>query len=287
MPPIKLPPGTAAYSDRTPPPKNSQLLKLLALIIGAILVLSWLLSALVNGIVWWIPPSAERQLGKLIVPAYEKLAQPSSVQDKLNQLLNRLKEKLPEEQRQERDYQVLYVPDSTVNALAIPGERIVIYAGLLNQMESENELMMILGHELGHFAHRDHLRGLGRAVLLQLAFAVFAGDAGSLQSIAASSIIALNDARFSQSQETQADEFGLTLLEAVYGHVAGATDFFARMSQGDSSDFAAILATHPPHKNRVADMQRLIQKRRYKLGERSPIGKVLRNAVAKPSQFNR
>lgn len=286
MPSIKLPPGTAAYSDRTPPPSNSQLLRLFALFIGTILVVLWSLSALVNGIIWWIPPSAERQLGRLIVPAYEKLAQPSPVQDTLNQLLDRLKEKLSEEQRQERDYQVLYVPDSTVNALAIPGERIVIYAGLLNQMESENELMMILGHELGHFAHRDHLRGLGRGVLLRLAFAIFAGDAGSLQSIAASGVVALNDAKFSQSQETQADEFGLTLLQAAYGHVAGATDFFARMRQKDSSDFGAILATHPPYQNRVAALQQLIQKRHYQLGKRSPVREVLRNVATQSSHAN-
>ena len=49
----------------------------------------------------------------------------------------------------------------------------VIYQGLLAQAESENELMMVLGHELGHFANRDHLRGLGRALLVQIAIAAF------------------------------------------------------------------------------------------------------------------
>ena len=46
-----------------------------------------------------------------------------------------------------------------MNAVALPGGNIVVFAGLLKEIKSENELAMILGHELGHFAHRDHLRG--------------------------------------------------------------------------------------------------------------------------------
>ncbi|MEP0779976.1 M48 family metalloprotease [Microcoleus sp. ZQ-A2] len=49
--------------------------------------------------------------------------------------------------------------------LALPGDAIVIYADLVQQAKSQNELMMVLGHELGHFAHRDHWRGLGGAYL--------------------------------------------------------------------------------------------------------------------------
>lgn len=269
MPPIKLAPGTAAYSDRNPLSSSPQLLKLAALILSVILVGFWSVLALVNAIVWWIPPSVEQQLGALIVPTYEKLSQPSPTQDTLNQLLDRLEAKLPSDQK--RDYQILYIPEPTINAGAIPGDRILIYQGLLKEVKSENELMMVLGHELGHFAHRDHLRGIGQGLLLQLAFTVLVGDAGSLQSIAASSAAALSRARFSQAQETQADELGLTLLQATYGQVAGATDFFERMSQKERSDLTAILATHPTSKNRVADLQKLIRSRGYTVGERSPL----------------
>ncbi|KAM3096047.1 M48 family metallopeptidase [Phormidesmis sp. 146-35] len=269
MPPIKLAPGTAAYSDRNPPPSSPQLLKLAALMFSVILVGFWSMSALVNAIVWWIPPSVEQRLGALIVPTYEKLSQPSPTQDTLNQLLDRLKAKQSSDQK--RDYQVLYIPEPTINAAAIPGDRVLIYQGLLKEVRSENELMMILGHELGHFAHRDHLRGIGQGLLLQLAFSVFVGDAGSLQSIATSSAVALSQARFSQRQETQADELGLTLLQATYGQVAGATDFFERMGQKERSDLTAILATHPPSKHRVADLQKLIRSRGYTIGERSPL----------------
>jgi predicted Zn-dependent protease len=226
--------------------------------------------------VWLIPPSVEQQLGAVIVPAYEKIAQPSATQDTLNQLLNRLETKLSPQQKQQRDYQVLYIPQPTVNALALPGDRIIIFAGLLEQVKSENELMMILGHELGHFANRDHLRGLGYQILVQIAIAYFFGDPGWWQSFAGSSVQAISKAQFSQSQETQADQFGLNLLQSTYGHVAGATDFFTRLNEQKNLDIA-FLASHPAPGKRVVELQSLIKKLNYPTKERSPLPKALAN----------
>lgn len=274
--PIELPPGTAAYSDRNEPPKNRQLLPLLALLIGVIIGVFWLLGALVNVLVWAIPPGVEQQLGALIVPVYAQQAKPSPTQDTLNQLLDRLETNLPADQKRGRDFQVLYIPDATVNAAAIPGDRVIIYRGLLERMESENELMMVLGHELGHFSNRDHLRGMGRALVWQLALSALFGDAGSLTSIAASGAARLSHAQFSQGQEKAADEVGLTLLEDTYNHAAGATDFFARLSKKEGANLA-ILSTHPPSQARVNRLEELIRQRGYTIGQRQPLPDSLEN----------
>lgn len=264
-------------NTRNPPPSNRQLLIVLGMFVGFILGVICLVAWLVDSLVWLIPPSVEQQLGALVVPVYEQRSVPTPAQVTLNQLLNRLEANLPPQQKQ-RDYQVLYIPESTVNALAIPGDRIIIYSGLVKQVESENELMMILGHELGHFANRDHLRSLGRELLLRVAIASFIGDAGWVQSVA-SGITALSKAQYSQSQEYQADEFGLALLQQTYGHVAGATDFFARLSQQKSVNLA-FLATHPGAGSRVAQLQRLQRRRNYRIGSRSPLPETLASSVS-------
>jgi hypothetical protein len=41
----------------------------------------------------------------------------------------------------------------------------------MKQVESENELAFVLGHELGHFRNRDHLKSLGRDLALALLIA--------------------------------------------------------------------------------------------------------------------
>ncbi len=263
------------YKSRNQPPNIRQLLILLGIFAGFTIGIIWLISWIASSIVWLIPPSVEQQLGAVIVPLFESQTKPSAAQNTLNELLDRLEAQLPPQQRQNRDYQVLYIPEDTVNALAIPGDRIIIYAGLVKQAQSENELMMVLGHELGHFANRDHLRSLGRAVIVQIAITYFIGDVGTIGSIAVSGVETLSNAQYSQSQESQADEVGLKLLQQTYGHVAGATDFFARMSEKKASDDIDFLATHPAPGRRVKQLQQLIKQRNYKVEQKLPLPPTL------------
>ncbi|AOW99127.1 hypothetical protein BJP34_06390 [Moorena producens PAL-8-15-08-1] len=84
----------------------------------------------------------------------------------------------------------------------------------------------------------------------------------------------------------QADEFGLRLLQQTYGHVAGATDFFVRMSnkQGASWDF---LSSHPSPGKRVTRLQRLIKEQNYPLKERSPLPENLNQShlISSPVEY--
>lgn len=267
--PIELPPGTAAHSDdNSPDTSNHQLLVIGGLFLVFVAGLIWLFVVLITNLVLLLPPSVETQLGTVMVPVFEQQAKPSPTQDTLNRLLDSLEQHLPADKR--RDYRVLYIPQDTVNAIAIPGDRVIIYKGLLAEAGSENEVMMVLGHELGHFVNRDHLRGIGRGLAIQLLLAVFLGDAGTLQNIAISGAARISQARFSQTQELKADEVGLTLLAQHYGQVAGATDFFERISKLPGANIA-FLATHPAPKQRVAELQRLIQQRGYAIGTKTPL----------------
>jgi beta-barrel assembly-enhancing protease len=149
---------------------------------------------------------------------------------------------------------VLDEPDP--NALALPGGAILVTTGLLDQVASENELALVLGHELGHFRARDHLRGLGRGLAAQLVLGALGGS-GEIVSGLSSFAGALAQRGFDRRQESQADAFGLSLVHAEYGHVAGARDFFARVarSQRDAPAtgrrMARYLDTHPLHEDRA------------------------------------
>ena len=261
------------YSPSNPknaPPSNRQFIVVISIFLGGIVLVFWLLGLLVNGIIKAIPPEVEQQLGAVIVPVYEQQAKPSPQQNTLNQLLDRLENNLPQKQQSLRDYQVLYIPEPIVNALALPGDKIVIYQGLLVKVRSENELMMVLGHELGHFAHRDHLRSLGNALLIKACLGFFLGDLGIFQIPVGSSIEAIANAQYSQSQEQQADAFGLTLLNKTYGHVTGATDFFNRLSQEENKTIS-FLSSHPTSQKRIKKLKLLIKQNNYLSLERSPL----------------
>jgi predicted Zn-dependent protease len=261
-------------SSKNEPESNSQILVIISIFLATIILGILLFNLLVTGLIGIIPPELEQKLGAVTAPIYEKQALNSPQQTTLNELLDRLEHQLPPEQRKHHQYQVLYVPEETVNAIAIPGNKVIIYQGLLQKIDSENELMMILGHELGHFAHRDHLRSLGNILVLRMTVSYFLGDVNVFQSIVATTINAISQAQYSQKQERQADQFGLMLLNRTYGQVAGSTDFFHKLSQEQKSNFD-FLASHPAPGKRIKEINELIKANKYSVGDLTSLPETL------------
>ena len=153
-----------------------------------------------------------------------------------------------------------------VNAAALPGGHMVVFTGLLAKMSSENELAFVLAHELGHYAHRDHLRGLGRALVLMTASTVLLGADNSINSMIGQGLV-LTELSFSRNQETQADVFALETLFCHYGHVADSTSFFSKIPQdGDPGRFGHYFASHPENRRRISHLEDLAQERGYPSG---------------------
>lgn len=158
------------------------------------------------------------------------------------------------------EFRVEIDDSSDANAMAMPGGLIVVTTGLLDQVESENELAFVLGHELGHYRNRDHLRALGRGVIFALLFAVTTGSDLSNVGI---NVADLTLRSFNRKQETSADEFGLELVYTQYGHVDEAWRLFERWDDGESSAFDVIgyTSTHPQPEDRVEVLEEYAKSR--------------------------
>ncbi len=156
---------------------------------------------------------------------------------------------------------VSLVKSEEVNAMAVPGGKMVVFSGLLESVSSTNGLMFILAHELGHFKNRDHLRLMGRGIVLSiLAMLAFGGDSGISDIMA--STINLRTAKYSQSRDSQADHTALQALHCHFGHVGGATELFeALKSQEEGFDFEMLhyFSSHPELQQRIDDLHRLSQ----------------------------
>ena len=195
---------------------------------------------------------------------------PGTESNALNQRLKLLLEQLPKDSPLHRYQFHVHLADSDeVNASALPGGNIVVFAGLLKKIQSENELAMILAHELGHFAHRDHLRGLGRGLGIAVACALLFGEDSATSSVISNALLTFNR-RYSQQQEVAADKFGIDLLTKRYGHAGGAIDFFSRINT-DAGQASYLLATHPHPQARVNALQQRISKQHYQVKALEPL----------------
>lgn len=212
------------------------------------------------------PIGVENWLGKQALEHFPAEEHPA-LQQRLQALLQQLPADSPLRQYNFRGF--LSASDE-VNAVALPGGNIVVFSGLLRQIESENELAMILAHELGHFAHRDHLRGLGRGLGLAVAAALFLGQDNAATSLISNTLLTFQ-LRYSQTQESAADRFGLDLLNRRYGHAGGSTDFFIRMAESAGGRLPYLLASHPHPQARIEQLQELIVGRGYRLETTLPL----------------
>ncbi len=148
-----------------------------------------------------------------------------------------------------------------VNAFALPGGKIVVFSKLLEAVSSKNGLMFVLAHELGHFKNRDHLRQMGRGlILIILSMLAFGSDAGMSEVLG--NTIEFQTATYSQSRESKADLVALQALQCHFGHVGGATELFESLqSQTKGSDFplSHYFSTHPELQQRIEDIHRKSQ----------------------------
>jgi len=137
--------------------------------------------------------------------------------------------------------------DEDPNAFAFPGGGIVVTSGLLAAVKSEIGLAFVLGHEIGHFHHRDHLKGVGRGLLWVLISGLmgiseigFVGGPSELVMLA-----------HSRGQERAADSFAKGLLKKTYGNTSGATEFFHHISGLSKLKAPEFFSTHPASKARI------------------------------------
>jgi Peptidase family M48 len=139
-----------------------------------------------------------------------------------------------------------------VNAFAMPGGRIVIFRGLLDEANNPEEVAAVLAHEIGHVVGRDPtrdaLRLAGSVGVLGLIFGDFAG--GTVVLLLADQLI---NAQYSQSAEAGADDYAHARLTESGLPPAALGTFFERLRDeyGDAEGLAAHFASHPQMTARI------------------------------------
>jgi len=155
------------------------------------------------------------------------------------------------------------------NAAAFPGGHIMVFSGLLDKVESENGLAFVLAHELGHYKNRDHLRLMGRGVVLVSLTAIVTGANADIARVVAPARD-FGQARYSQVRESKADRTALEALNCHYGHIGGATEFFEAMSvRRGGIDVGALhyFSSHPELEERIEALSRLAGAMGFSSGE--------------------
>ncbi|KAK8583623.1 hypothetical protein V6N13_109031 [Hibiscus sabdariffa] len=148
------------------------------------------------------------------------------------------------------NWEVLVIKEPVVNAMCLPGGKIVVFTGLLEHFRSDPEIATIIGHEVGHAVAR-HIaetitKNLWFAILQLILYQFIMPDLANTMSAL------LLRLPFSRRMELEADYIGLLLLASAGYDPRVAPKVFEKLGKvaGDSA-MQDYLSTHPSGRKRA------------------------------------
>ena len=217
-------------------------------------------------------PAQERKLGETIIRqlrASGAYMNDPEVNDYLNELGHRL---IAGSKDIKQDFEFFAVPDSTINAFALPGGYIGVHSGLILLTQTESELASVLAHEISHVTQHHVARmiagqkdtmlmtlaGLALAVLASRSHSSSSGDATQAAVAATQAAAIQQQINFTRENEYEADRIGFQRLDAAGFDVNGMATFMERLQRSArfvEGNVPSYLRDHPVTYERIAEAQ--------------------------------
>lgn len=166
------------------------------------------------------------------------------------------------------------VQDDQLNAFCMPGGKIVVYEGLMKIVSSDDELAVVLGHEVAHAVAKHSNERMSQQILAQYGAQVLSGALSNKSSAVksvASSVYGIGaqygmTLPFSRKHESEADYMGLILMTIAGYNPDVAVTFWQKMSASGSSSVPEFMSTHPSDATRISDIQKELPEVKKKYG---------------------
>jgi beta-barrel assembly-enhancing protease len=240
-------------------------LKLSVYFLLGCVVVTWLcsisVSFMVRAIAARVPMEWERKMG---LEEIDKLRQEGELVDNTNQiaqlteLAQPLIKVLPPNRR---DLKFFIKDDDSPNAFALPGEFVVVHKGLLDMVDTPEQLLGVLAHELAHETQRHMIRQRIAAEGSLAVFGVFVRGrraTGSVLGIGSGLLVVRG---FSRQYEAEADAVGWKYLVDANINPRGLIESFEKLkAEEDKFGFGRFvpqsLNDHPALSWRIATLDK-------------------------------
>ena len=161
-------------------------------------------------------------------------------------------------------YHFELVATKEINAFALPGGYIFVYAGTLAAAKTEGELAGVIAHEISHVALRHGTNQASKAYVAKTGLSILRGIAGGKTDLgnvveaiggAGANMVFL---KFGRTAETQADLEGAHMMAAAGYDPRDMANFFKTLEEKGGQRVPQLLSDHPDPGNRVATINKAL-----------------------------
>lgn len=254
----------AAFADALSPPRlHNRILRAfesrigLSMIAAALLLASmtWVLTRgmpfLADFASQRLPDETRAAAGEVALLAINQLAGPTALgtaqQANLAALFSRVKEAAG------KPNATLHLREGRVigaNAMAIPGDRLIITDQMVHLAQDEDELFGVMAHEFGHFEYRHSIRMLFISTGITIAMTVLLGDISALVDQAGGLPVVLIYNGYSRKFEQEADAYATELMRNSGIAPWHLSMLLSRVTEETESELD-YLSSHPATRKRI------------------------------------
>jgi len=237
----------------------------------SLLALGVLITTLVAGYQWGVPLAADRlaqqlpaaleqSMGAGAMAAMDEYFEPSTLPAAEQARLRTLFASLTQVQGAKTAYQLEFrASPSGPNAFALPNGVIVMTDELVLLAQSDDAVLGVLSHELGHLRRHHSARHLLQALGVGVVLNLWLGDASS--ALAAAPAILLGQ-KHSRDFEREADGYAIDMMRANSRSLESMAVLFERMGASraavedeDEDSMQSYLSSHPSDAERIAKLR--------------------------------
>lgn len=195
---------------------------------------------------------------------------PISRNPKYNAMLQRVGERIayvaaPDMPNAQWEF-VVFDDDEQINAFAMPGGKVAVYTGIFKVAQTEDDLAVVVGHEIAHVAAghgnervSQQLLAAGGALALQIGTSDMDDSERQMLMAAYGAGATLGVILpYSRYHESEADEIGLIYAAKAGYDPRAAIGFWERMEAQKSGSPPEFLSTHPSGSTRVRKLTELM-----------------------------
>ncbi|MDD5151775.1 MAG: M48 family metalloprotease [Flavobacterium sp.] len=159
------------------------------------------------------------------------------------------------------NYKVYIIKE--VNAFATADGSVRVFSGLMDIMD-DNELLAVIGHEIGHVANHDSRDAIKAAYRKEALIDIAASQSNKVAAVTESQLgkigSAMIDSKHSRKQESEADSYSYDFMKRNgynVNAVESAFTILAKMSEGTQASFLdKMMSSHPDSKERAENAKK-------------------------------